>query len=505
MTTEERTGSAPLIAFRDIFKSFGGVRALKGVSVDVRAGEILALLGENGAGKSTLIKLLAGIFEPTQGGIFYRGEAYTHRPPTFGVRQPVAFIHQDLGLIEWMTIAENIGLATGFPRKFGFVDWRAVEAATERALAQIDCRLDPTMRVRDLSRTEKSLVAIARALSVEADVLVLDEPSASLPADEVHRLFDALRPLKARGVGMIYVSHRLDEVFEIADRITVLRDGLVVGERQVGETNPEELVSLIVGKALDRYEGSRQGDKGAARLAARALTVEGAGPVSFDVRQGEIVGLVGLRGAGQERVGRALFGALPFGGVLTLDGEAVAFRNSADAMTAGVGLIARDRIEESAATGRTIRENTFVNPGALGRGLFSMLSPRREAEQAREIGARVGLRPNAPELPIEALSGGNQQKVIVGRWLEIAQRLLIAEDPTAGVDVGAKAEIYRLLDAALAKGLAIVVVSTDFEEVARLCHRALVFSRGEIVADLKDEDITLERLIHAASVSARAA
>jgi ribose transport system ATP-binding protein len=170
-----------------------------------------------------------------------------------------------------------------------------------------------------------------------------------------------------------------------------------------------------------------------------------------------------------------------------------------------VGLIARDRVEESAATGLTIRENTFVNPGALGRGIFSMLSPRREAERAREIGARVGLRPNTPELPIEALSGGNQQKVIVGRWLEIAERLLIAEDPTAGVDVGAKAEIYRLLDAALAKGLAIVVVSTDFEEVARLCHRALVFSRGEIVAELKDEEITIERLIHAASVSARAA
>jgi ribose transport system ATP-binding protein len=502
MSRDEGSARQPLIAFRDVAKSFGGVRALKGVSVDLHEGEILALLGENGAGKSTLIKLLAGIFEPTSGDIAYRGHAYKHRPSKFGVRQPVAFIHQDLGLIEWMTIAENIGLATGYPRRFGLVDWASVEEATQRALAQVDCRLDPTTRVRDLSRTEKSLVAIARALSVEADVLVLDEPSASLPADEVHRLFDALRPLKARGVGMIYVSHRLDEVFEIADRITVLRDGLVVGERMVAETNPEELVSLIVGKALDRYEGAHALEGGPARLKVRNVVVEGAGPVSFDIRQGEIVGLVGLRGAGQERIGRALFGVLTCSGEMSLDGAPFAFRAPAEAMAAGVGLIARDRIEESAATGLSIRENTFLNPLAVGRGIFSLLAPSREAERAREIGARVGLRPNVPELPIEALSGGNQQKVIVGRCLEIARRLLIAEDPTAGVDVGAKAEIYRLLDLALKEGLAIVVVSTDFEEVARLCHRALVFSRGLIVDEIAGDDLTIEKLIHSASVAA---
>lgn len=491
-----------LIGFRDIAKTFGGVVALRGVSLDLQAGEILALLGENGAGKSTLIKILAGIFEPSRGGILYRGAVYRHRPPKFGERQPVAFIHQDLGLIEWMTVAENIGLATGFPRKYGVVDWCAVSEATERALAQVDCRLDPTTRIRDLSRTEKSLVAIARALSVEADVLVLDEPSASLPADEVHRLFDALRPLKARGVGMIYVSHRLDEVFEIADRVAVLRDGALVGERRVGETDPEELVSLIVGKALERYEGAGAARRGAARVEARDFRVDGAGPVSFEVAQGEIVGLVGLRGAGQERIGRALFGTLPHSGTLLIDGAPAAFRSPAEAMAAGIGLIARDRVEESTASGLSIRENTFLNPAALGRGAVSFLPPRREAERARDIGFRVGLRPNLPDLPIEALSGGNQQKVIVGRWLEIAKRLLIAEDPTAGVDIGAKAEIYRLLDKALSGGLGIIVVSTDFEEVARLCHRALAFSRGRIVEEIAGADLTIERLIHAASVAA---
>ena len=491
----------PLIGFDNVVKRFGGVTALRGVSLDLHAGEVLALLGENGAGKSTLIKTLGGIVEPTEGVIRYKGEVYRHRPPRFGERQPVAFIHQDLGLVDWMTIAENIVLATGYPRRFGLIDWAAAEEATRRALAQVNCPLPPTRRVRDLSRTEKSLVAIARALSVQADVLVLDEPSASLPADEVHRLFSALRPLKARGVGMIYVSHRLDEVFEIADRIAVLRDGMLVGERRVADTNPEELVSLIVGKALDKYEATARPKAAAARLVARALTVEGAGPVDFDVAPGEIVGLVGLRGAGHERVSRALFGALPHGGEILLDGERPSLESPGAAMRAGVGLIARDRIEESSAVGLTIRENMFLNPAAIGRGLTAMLSPGGEARQARAIGERVGLKPNDPALPIEALSGGNQQKVVVGRWLRIGGRALIAEDPTAGVDVGAKAEIYRLLDHALDSGLCVVVVSTDFEEVARLCHRALVFSRGLIVAELSGEALTIERLIHAASVA----
>jgi len=495
----------PLIRFDSIVKRFGGVTAVRNVSLDIGKGEIVALLGENGAGKSTLIKTLAGIHDPDEGAILYRGALYRHGPPRFGERQPVAFIHQDLGLVEWMTIAENIALAIGYPRKRGVIDWRSAEAATEKALAKVNCPLDPTMRVRDLSRTEKSLVAIARALAVESDVLVLDEPSASLPADEVHRLFDALRPLKEHGVGMIYVSHRLDEVFEIADRIAVLRDGALVGERIVKETTPDELVSLIVGKSLDRFEGSPRLADAPIRLEARELSALGVGPVNFAIRRSEIVGLVGLRGAGHERIGRALFGFFSHAGAILLDGQAPDLSTEASAMAAGIGLIARDRIEESALSGLSIRENTFVNPGAVGRRLLSLLSPRREAGLAQEIGARVGLRPNAPDLPIEALSGGNQQKVVVGRWLAIGGKVLIAEDPTSGVDVGAKAEIYRLLDEALNSGLSVVVVSTDFEEVARLCHRALVFSRGRIVAELAGDDLTIERLIHAASVSTRAA
>ena len=490
-----------LIEFQNITKVFGGTKALTDVSLDVLEGEILALLGENGAGKSTLIKALAGIHKPDGGQILFKNEPYAHRPPRPNERQKVAFIHQDLGLIEWMTVAENVGLAQGFSLRRKLIDWMATEARAQAALQLVGCDFDPTTRVQDLSRTEKSLVAIARALAVEADVLVLDEPTASLPADEVDRLFAALRPLKARGVGMIYVSHRLDEIFKIADRVAVLRDGKLVGVKSVDDTSPRDLVQMIVGRPADDLFVRANTKVGAERLSVKNMACRNAGPVSFSLREGELLGLAGLRGAGQEAIGRALFGNEAFTGSVLLNGETPDLSSTLSAMASGVGLIARDRTEESVAQSLSIRENTFINPGASGRGLLSILSPRKEGERAREVGGHVGLRPNDPALPIEALSGGNQQKVIVGRWLLTDRKLLIAEDPTAGVDVGAKAEIYRLIARALELGLAVIIVSTDFEEVAHVCHRALVFSRGKIVSELSGAMLTTSSLIHAASAS----
>ncbi|MER8784483.1 sugar ABC transporter ATP-binding protein [Mesorhizobium sp. M1006] len=490
-----------LIEFKSITKEFGGTRALSDVTLDLHKGEILALLGENGAGKSTLIKTLAGIYRPDGGQILFRGEPYHHRPPRPNQRQPVAFIHQDLGLIEWMTVGENVGLAQGFSLRSGLIDWRSTEARAHEALKLVGCDFDPTTRVQDLTRTEKSLVAIARALATEADVLVLDEPTASLPADEVERLFDAIRPLKQRGVGMIYVSHRLDEIFRIADRVAVLRDGRLVGEKKVADTKPDELVEMIVGRPVSQVFSKAQTQAGETICAVRDLVCAGAGPVTFDVRKGELLGLVGLRGAGQELVGRALFGCQAFSGTVTIRGAVPDLSSPIAAMSSGIGLIARDRTEESIAGSLSIRENSFLNPGAGKRGLFSFLAPHKEAALAQAIGSSVGLRPNDPNLPIEALSGGNQQKVVVGRWLHTGRTLLIAEDPTAGVDVGAKAEVYRLIGRALEAGLAVVVVSTDFEEIAHICHRALVFSRGRIVRELTGKDLTTSAVITAASAS----
>lgn len=483
--------------FDRVVKSFGGTQALKGVSLRVARGEIVALLGENGAGKSTLIKVLGGIHRPDSGSVSIDGVGYTHEAGKAG-GQKVAFIHQDLGLIEWMSVAENIALALGYVRRGGRIDWRGTEAMADRALALVEADFPATARVANLSRTQKSLVAIARALAADCDFLVLDEPTASLPADEVERLFAALRPLKARGVGMIYVSHRLDEIFRIAGRVAVLRDGQMVGLRDIAHTTPEELVGMIVGRKTRENRRPPVQD-GPAILTVRELATRAVGPVDFEIRRGELLGLAGLRGAGHEDIGRALFGATGAAGHVVLEGNRPDLSSPQAAMRSGIGLVARDRVAESIAPGLSIRENMFINPSATGRGLFSPRSPASEESTVLEIGRKVGLSPNDPALAIEALSGGNQQKVIVGRWLDSGRRLLITEDPTAGVDVGAKAEIYHLLYEALASGMGVLVVSTDFEEIASICHRAIVFSRGRPVAELTGVELSTESLIQAAS------
>ncbi|MGQ7846965.1 sugar ABC transporter ATP-binding protein [Granulosicoccus sp. 3-233] len=486
--------------FHQITKSFGGTLALNNVTMNVGRGEIVALLGENGAGKSTLIKILGGIHTPDSGSVVIDRTPYRHTPGSTQVRQAVAFIHQDLGLIEWMSIAENMALAQGFQRRGGLIDWRACERHTTTALQRVGCDFSPSMRVSRLTRAEKSLVAIARALAVDCDFLVLDEPTASLPADDVEKLFSVLQNLRDDGVGMIYVSHRLDEVFQLSDRVVVLRDGETVGVRSVAHTSPEELVDLIVGSKPKTFDKLAPTDR-TPLLSIRNLCTEHTGPISLDVNNGEVLGLVGLRGAGQEDIGRCLFGTATFEGEITLEGSVFKPQSPQDAMRRGIGLIPRDRVVESVATGMSVRENLYLNPGALGRGLLSFMTRSRERHKAIEAGVDVGLRPNNPDLPIDALSGGNQQKVIVGRWLTTNNKVLIAEDPTAGVDVGAKAEIYTLLNEMVVSGVPVIVISTDFEEVATLCNRAIIFNRGLCIQELQGIQLTTEALVQAASAS----
>jgi ribose transport system ATP-binding protein len=488
----------PLLEVGGASKQFGGTRALDNVTVRVDNGEIVALLGENGAGKSTLIKALAGVHALDTGSIRFRG----HDTPDGLHGLPIAFIHQDLGLLEWMTVAENICLALGYPRRLGLVDWNKARQRAARALQTVGADIDPDARVASLSRTEKSLVAISRALAAEVELLVLDEPTASLPANEVARLFTSLRRLRAQGVGMIYVSHRLDEVFEIADRIVVLRDGRVVGERSSAGTGPEEIILLIVGREPSQIFRRPAQRAGSARLELAAINVGDVGPIDCRLHAGEIVGLVGLRGAGQESVGRALFGLAPLtAGRVLLDGQEITPASPRLAMRQGINLICADRMADSMVQNLSVRENLFLNPLAAGSHALRAIWPRREHGAARRLGQDIGLRPNDPELPIEWLSGGNQQKVVVGRWLHLQSKIYIFEDPTAGVDVGAKAEIYRLFDVALKRGAAILLVSTDFEEVEKICHRALVFDRGRVVAELGVEDLSAENLLAAASAS----
>ena len=490
-------GGAALLSLRAIHKRFGGTYALQDVGFDLGRGEVLALLGENGAGKSTLIKILAGVHAPDQGEILFDGQL-ARRPADL----PIAFIHQDLGLVDWMTVAENVALTRGFDRRFGLISWRRGRETARRALRGIGVDIDPDRRVRTLGRTEQSLVAIARAITTSARIVVMDEPTASLPADEVARLFEAVRAMRAQGVAVIYVSHRLEEIFAIADRVVVLRDGRVVGDREIAATDPDDLVRLIVGSAVQPVvrlpvEPTRE------RVWELVNAVAGGvGPVSFAVKPGEMLGLTGLRGAGQETIGRAMFGLLPFtAGNALLDGREVTLRDAADAIAQGLRCASGDRRGESVVQGFSVAENLFLNPCIKGQSALAPIDLGLERRAARQLGGFLQLTPNDPTALVEELSGGNQQKVVIGRWLDLKGRLLILEDPTAGVDVGAKGEIYRLLFEALRLGLSIIVISTDFVEVAAICHRALVFSRGTIVAEIAETELTAEALLAAAAVT----
>ena len=488
------------LSLRDMTKAFGGTLAVDQVSFDLPQGEILALLGQNGAGKSTIIKMLAGVYKPDSGEMFMDGVPHDPRVKS----RSIAFIHQDLGLIEWMTVAENIAMAQGYPRRHGLVDWAAVDAIARRSLSMIAYDIDPRLRVSDLTRTEKSLVAIARALGINAKVLVLDEPTASLPQDDVRVLFDVLRGLRARGVSMIYVSHRLDEIFALSDRLVVLRDGRLVDERATRDADPEGLIAAIIGRRPESLFVRPPAPTTRPLLTCTGLKVGDVGPVDFTLHAGEVLSLVGLRGAGQEQIGRALIGDdAVAAGAVTLHGAAFAHGTPHQAVKGGIGFVAADRVAESVAPGLTVRENMFINPGAAKRGLFA---PRRRSEEAVEahgFGVSIGLSPNNPEAAIETLSGGNQQKVIMARWMRIGPEVLVLEDPTAGVDVGAKADIYKLLGSALEKGQGVLLVSTDFEEVAAICHRALVFLGGRIVAEIADTDLTVETVTRATSLGAQ--
>jgi ribose transport system ATP-binding protein len=498
----EAVGSAatpdglPLLRIRGLVKQLGGTLAVNDVDFDVARGEIHALLGANGAGKTTLIKVLAGVHRPDRGEIALDGRDLAE----YGAKPPIAFIHQELGLIGWMTVAENIALVRGYERRGTLIDWRQVRRAAWQALQFLGSDIDPDARISSLSRADRSVVAIARALAVDAELLVLDEPTASLPEAEVARLFDVLRRLADRGYGMIYVSHRLDEIFRIADRVTVLRDGRNVGTRPVRETSPGDLVVMIVGRPLDDVFLSAPEAMATPMLEVANLRIDRVGPVSFRVMKGEIVGLAGLRGAGQSTVGRALTGIIPIdGGALRLDGAAFTPRSPQHASRGGVAFATSNREEESLAMTLTVTENLFLNPAVRARRTWQAMTHETERLAAGKLIHTFSIRPPDPERTIGTLSGGNQHKVVLARWLGTGERLLDLEEPTAGVDVGSKADIYAMLDEELRHGAGIVLVSSDFDEVAGVCHRALVFNRGRISAEIPRQRLSVAALTALAS------
>jgi ribose transport system ATP-binding protein len=490
-------GGAPLLDLHGLTKRFTATLALDRVDFDVRRGEVHALLGQNGAGKSTLIKILAGVYAADAGEVRFAGRAV--HPGS--EKLPIAFIHQDLGLVEWMTIAENVAIQTGYPRSsLGLIAWRQVRRAAGEALSIMGSDLDPDARVSTLPAAERSLVAIGRALAVQSDILVLDEPTAALPEADVERLLDTLRRLRAKGIGIVYVTHRLDEVFRIADRVTVLRDGRRVDTVAVDGTTPDRLVQMIVGRAMSGAFVAPEAAADRTVLSVEAATAARVGPVSFTVAAGETLGLVGLRGAGHHTIGRAIFGQVPLaGGHISLNGKRIDPADPADAMRNRIGFVSSRRAEESIAANMAVRENLYMNPAAKGKAVLGLISRSGETADALAALQRFSIKAEGPEQPVATLSGGNQQKVVVARWMEANVDLLVLEEPTIGVDVGSKAEIYHLLQESLQKGMAVVLISSDFEEVERICHRALVFSRGRVVSEIAHDGLTIESLTASAS------
>ena len=492
--------AGPVLRVEALSKRFGGTQAVDDVSLDLHAGEILALLGENGAGKSTLIKILAGVYSQDSGSVFLqdRPEAEWRAVPRD--QQGMAFIHQDLGLVEWMTVAENVALGMGFPRRFGLIDWKQVERNARRVLGHVGCDIDPRRRVFTLTRAEKSLLAIGRALDADARVLVLDEPTASLPMADVQRMFALLRQLRERGVAMIYVSHRLDEIMDISDRAAVMRDGKLVGTRVTQEASAAELVELIVGSKFDASLPKARGDGTETLLTLDAVYAANAGPVTLQARRGEVLGLIGLRGAGHEAIGRMLFGLMELErGRILIGGRSVAPRNPAQAIALGIGLVAADRIDENLGASLSVQENLFPNPALALGTLMARLVPQAESADAQRLIRQFDINPPAPHAEIQNLSGGNQQKVVLARWMNLKLPLLILEEPTAGVDVGAKRQIYEILREQADAGVCVLVISTDFEEVANVCTRAMVFRGGTVACELDGAGLSVARLLVAAA------
>ncbi|WP_031481803.1 sugar ABC transporter ATP-binding protein [Streptomyces bicolor] len=486
----------PLVRVRGLAKRFGGTVALAGVDLDVHAGSVLALLGPNGAGKSTLIKVLAGVHHADAGQITVDG----HPLGSHAASRSMSFIHQDLGLVEWMTVAENIALSAGYPRRAGLISWRRARERCTEALRTVAGHLDPDDPVAGLAPAERSLVAIARALAARAKLIVLDEPTARLPATDCARLFRVLHALRDRGHGILYVTHRLDEVYEVADTFAVLRDGRLVSRGPLAGHGPARLVRDIVGGELTEYRRAPAPTDGPAVLTLDGVRTTGAGPVSLELGAGEVLGLVGLTGAGHTELGRAITGARPLlDGQALLGGRPYRPRTVADAVALGVALVPGDRQLEGCLAELTVRENLLANPRAGGLPALHWIGPRRERHEAAALIDRFSVRPRDSEAAIATLSGGNQQKVMIGRWLRVGLRLLVLEEPTASVDIGAKAAIHRLLDEALAAGLAVLLVSSDFEEVADVCRRALVFVRGSVTAELSGPSLTVAGLTRAAS------
>ncbi len=484
------------VEIRRLSKSFGGVRALREVSFDIRPGEAHALCGENGAGKSTLIKILAGVYRPDAGDVVAWDRPLAPGDVAAAEAAGVAVIHQEPAAFPHLDAAANVFVGREIRRRSGLLDWPTMRRETRTLLRELEADLEITRPVGELSLAQRQLVAIARALSQECRLLILDEPTASLSERETDALFRVIRRLQDRGVAVLYVSHRLEELFALADRVTVLRDGRHVATRPVGDVTREELIRLMVGRPVGKPPARRKA-LGAALLEVEGLTREGEFyDVALSVRAGEILGLAGLVGAGRSELACCLFGLTrPDRGSVRVAGAPLPPGSPAAAIAAGLALSPEDRRRQGLALPLLVEENLVM---ARLRAAGGLRRPKVERALAERMMAALDVRAAGPAAPAETLSGGNQQKVVLGKWLAAEPRVLLLDEPTRGVDVGAKADIHqRILDLA-EQGMATLLISSDLPELLALCDRIAVMREGRVAGALSRADATPERVLRLA-------
>lgn len=484
--------NAPLLIASGLTKTYGGVHALKSADFELHAGEVHALVGENGAGKSTIIKILSGAVQPDSGVITLGGETIAHNNPVLARRLGISVIYQQPALFPDLTVAENIALTIDNPSPWRKIDWRVRRDRAQTLLDSVGAAIDPGTRVSELSMPEQQLVEIARALGANARVLILDEPTASLTDREVEKLFAVIRGMRARGVGVIYVSHRLEELFQIADRVTILRDGAVIGTKMMTEVDRDELIHLMVGRQLSAVFPKREVAQGDVILEARNLTSKAVGirDISFTVRAGEILGFAGLVGAGRTELAEVLFGLHPIdSGEILLRGQPARIESPKDSVDLGMAYVPEDRRHHGVILDLSIAANTsLANLAAVSSHGF--IAALRERTLAADYLQRLSIKAAGIDVPVSSLSGGNQQKVCLSKWLATNPSVLILDEPTQGIDVGAKSELHKLMCDLAERGMAIMMISSELPEALGMSDRIAVMHKGSITGVLDRADAT---------------
>ena len=496
----DTTTAAPVLELREVSKSFGPVVALRSGSLRVDAGSIHALIGENGAGKSTLVKIIAGLYQRDGGEFLLEGESVDFTSTAQSKAAGIAVIYQEPTLFPDLSVTENLLMGRQPLARGRRIDRPTMIAEAERLFARLGVRIDPRRPAAGLSIADQQIIEIAKAISLDARLLVMDEPTAALSGVEVDRLFAVARSLRDEGRALVFISHRFDEVFALADTVTVMRDGSYIDTRRIDETTPSELVSLMVGRDVDELFPKMPAEIGAPVLQVRGLNRAGVfHDVDLEVRAGEIVGLAGLVGAGRSEVARAVFGIDPYdSGSVTVSGRAVKAHDPRSAIRAGMAFIPEDRRKQGLVIDSSVSRNVA---GVIRRRIAraGLIAASMENRAAAPWAGRLEVKTSALDMTAATMSGGNQQKVVIAKWLATNPTLLIIDEPTRGIDVGTKAEVHRLLSELAGQGLAILMISSELPEVLGMADRVLVLCEGRITAELDRADATPEAVMHAAT------